>query len=45
MVSRKWIYLFLQLKVVPLLLGNHKLQDLDEVMTKFQTGKEDEELS
>jgi hypothetical protein len=35
----KWTYLFLQLKVAPLLLEIHKLQDLDEVMTKFHTNK------
>jgi len=35
----KMIYLFPQLKLVPLLLETHKLQDLGEVMTKFQTNK------
>lgn len=38
------MYLYQQLKFAPLLLETHKLQDLDEVMTKFQTGKEDEGL-
>jgi hypothetical protein len=33
------MHLFLQLKVVPLLLEIHKLRDLGEVMTKFETKK------
>jgi hypothetical protein len=33
------MHLFLQLKVVPLMLEIHKLRDLGEMMTKFQTKK------
>lgn len=34
------MYQFLQLQAEPLLLETHRLQELDEENTKYQTGKE-----